>query len=91
MCFNRRVTYTNEIIEGPDGPLFRVTASDNPDYEIVEKSATAAWRIAWLDLVKAGTNKKVTSEGHAPSGPVRVVFRPARSSSCIVDAVYNLT
>ena len=63
-----RVKYTSEIVEGPDGPLFHVTGSDNPDFVIIKKTATSAWRHMWMHLTKAGS---MSDKGHAPSGPVR--------------------
>lgn len=40
----KRVQYTNEILEGPDGkPLYRVTSSEDPDNPIVRDSSTGCW------------------------------------------------
>ena len=41
---NRRCVYTNEVLDGGEMPLFRVTCADAPDEPIVRTSSSACWK-----------------------------------------------
>jgi len=55
-----RVTYRSEILEGPKGPVFRVTASDDPDNPTVARTTTKCWTTV---LSKARPDKNVSVSG----------------------------
>jgi len=57
-----RVTYRSEILEGPQGPVFRVTASDDAENPYTARSATNCWT-AVMVRARNDTNKKVTVSG----------------------------
>lgn len=57
-----RVTYRSEILEGREGPIFRVTASDDPDNPFVARSATNSWTAVMVKSRK-DNKKKVTCSG----------------------------
>lgn len=60
MNLGTRVTYRSEILEGPKGPVFRVTASDDPDNPTIARTTTACWTNV---LSRARKDKKVSVSG----------------------------
>eukprot|EP00339_Tiarina_fusa_P012625 CAMPEP_0117033454 /NCGR_PEP_ID=MMETSP0472-20121206/23902_1 /TAXON_ID=693140 ORGANISM="Tiarina fusus, Strain LIS" /NCGR_SAMPLE_ID=MMETSP0472 /ASSEMBLY_ACC=CAM_ASM_000603 /LENGTH=1984 /DNA_ID=CAMNT_0004742375 /DNA_START=28 /DNA_END=5983 /DNA_ORIENTATION=+ len=75
---SERTEYTNEILDGGEKPLFRVTAADAPDHSATASSPTGAWSSV-LRQVKNGPplDKKSINAVSGPEyfGLARAVIR----------------
>jgi hypothetical protein len=60
-----RTTYLNEILDGDDGPMFRVTASDDTQHEFLCSSMSACWTKVIKRVNEVMKNRPTTSA----SGP----------------------
>ena len=77
-----KVTYTSEILEGPQGPVFRVTHEGGfPIFEAASSSAV------WLQVLRAVNEKKVSlgmqAKGTAISGPEMMGFANKRIAAVL--------
>ncbi|KAI0631970.1 hypothetical protein C8Q77DRAFT_1218536 [Trametes polyzona] len=62
---NAEVPYHCTILDGGDGPKFKVTASDVPDKPIVAGTATGAWSV----IVRAANHIRNRAHSNSVSGP----------------------
>ena len=77
-----KVKYTSEILEGPQGPVFRVTHEGGfPIFEAASSSAV------WLQVLRAVNEKKVSlgmqAKGTAISGPEMMGFANKRIAAVL--------
>ena len=62
---NISVEYCSQIIDGGDAPLYRVTAQDDPNNPIIEKSATACWTA----VIRQANKIRNKEHSNSASGP----------------------
>ena len=61
----RRCGYTCEILDGGDGPVFKVTCADDPKNPITESSSSSAW----VAIQRAINSRRSKKRVDAISGP----------------------
>lgn len=59
------VQYTCTILDGGDGPKFRIIAADQPDKPIVAGTATGAWSV----VVRSANHIRERQHSNSVSGP----------------------
>ncbi|KAJ1845094.1 hypothetical protein LPJ70_002656 [Coemansia sp. RSA 2708] len=55
--------YTSEILEGPDMPVFQVTAADMPDAPFRASSSSGVWKLILDRLTEMGVSVKTHASG----------------------------
>ena len=90
----QHVDYTNEILDGghqvevvrccnEKGPLFSVTASDDPDHPIRAQTATACWTTILQRVSKERKAMGLSKTGTAVSGPEFFGYAMPEIAACI--------
>lgn len=81
---SKHIEYTSEILSGgPRGPLFSVTASDDPDNPIQGSTATACWSTILNKVRKERTRQGLGKTGTAVSGPEFFGYAMPEIAACI--------
>lgn len=81
---SRHVEYTSEILSnGPRGPLFSVTAHDDPDNPVQGSTATACWSMVLGKVRKERNRMGLGRTGTAVSGPEFFGYAMPEVAACI--------
>ncbi|CAG8438998.1 8343_t:CDS:10 [Ambispora gerdemannii] len=59
----RRTTYTSEILDGGDNPIFQVTAEDQPGRKFVASSSSGVWKKILDEINVQGVPSKTHASG----------------------------
>lgn len=78
---NANTVVTSTILDGGDGPLFRVTAADAPDDPIIANSATGAWTV----VVRRSNEIRNREHSNSASGPDYYGFKHPTIAKLIQD------
>ncbi|CAO3661779.1 unnamed protein product [Rhizopus microsporus] len=78
---NSNTIITSTILDGGDGPRFRVTAADMPDQPIIANSATGAWTI----VVRKSNEIRHREHSNSASGPDYYGFKHPTIAKLIQD------